>query len=252
MVVMGKARPDWYGSAFDVRSTQLPWNESTEEDVERVLGVLQPKGGERVLDLGCGHGRHAIELTHRGFEVVGVDLSQDMIDLATEGSLDLDVEFWLADLRELTYADEFDLVLSLNSPLGYFEDDAQNRRAFETVARALRDGGRAFMQIPNVLHAEARLPERSWAVGIELAELIERRWDPDTRRMEGTMLPLELFGGGAPSDPIQFSQRLYSVDELHQLLGQLGMSLTGVFDAAGNPWDPSPGPLDIFVVAQKE
>ena len=72
--------------------------------------------GARVLDVGCGPGRHALELARRGFQVVGVDISQTFVDLAREAAVaeDLDAaEFQVGDARNLKFDSEFDLVISL-------------------------------------------------------------------------------------------------------------------------------------------
>ncbi len=77
-----------------------------------------------------------------------------------------------ADLRQLDFEDEFDLVLSLNDgAVGYFETDEENSRTFEVVATALRSGGAHLMQLPNVLHAERTCRPRSWIAGEEKVEL---------------------------------------------------------------------------------
>ena len=125
--------PDWYRSGFPPITAAMPWTDRTEAEVDRAIMMLRPEGGERVLDLACGIGRHSLELRRRGFEVVGVDISPELLEIAERSAAEegLEVAFMQADLRELAFADEFDLVLSLNDgAVGYFETDAENRRTF--------------------------------------------------------------------------------------------------------------------------
>src|SRR6187402_765328 len=161
---------DWYRSAFPASQTLArPWAEQTEAEIDRVVSILRPEQGARVLDLACGTGRHSIELARRGFSVVGVDIADDLLEVAThdaeEGSVD-GVSFMQADLRKLEFEAEFDLVLNLNDgAIGYFETEEENHRTFEVIAAALRPGGGNLLQLPNVLYAETHLPQKTWIAG---------------------------------------------------------------------------------------
>src|ERR1044072_9960594 len=66
--------PDWYRSGFPPKTAAMPWADRPEAEVDRAGVMLRPQGGERILDLACGIGRHSRELRRRGFEVVGVHL----------------------------------------------------------------------------------------------------------------------------------------------------------------------------------
>lgn len=246
---------DWYRSAFPPEETlKRPWADRTAAEVDRALAMLGAEGGERVLDLACGTGRHALELARRGHPVVGVDISPDLLEVArgdaSAGSLE--ASFLEVDLREMDFEEEFDLVLSLNDgAVGYFETEAENLRTFEVVARALRPGGGHLMQLPNVLYAEAHLPQKTWIEGGSMIELIDHRWDGRTRCLEGTTTPIhfgEVFEGVSP---IPFRQRLYSVDELTGIYASVGMSLVNVFRGNGKPRPPKDTQFELFVAGRR-
>jgi SAM-dependent methyltransferase len=242
--------PDWYRSGFPPITAAMPWADRTEAEVDRAIMMLRPQGGERVLDLACGIGRHSLELRRRGFEVVGVDISPDLLEIAAgEAQLQhLDVEYIEADLRELDLRDEFDLVLSLNDgAVGYFETDAENRRTFEVVAQVLRAGGGHLMQLPNVLHAEAHLPKKSWIVGESTLELSDHRWNAENRYIEGSTVPIRLGEIFDKYEEIPFRQRLYTVEELTEIYESVGMRLANTFAGSGKPRKPKPSQFEIFV-----
>jgi SAM-dependent methyltransferase len=232
----------------------MAWTDRTGAEVDRVEKILQPHGGERILDLACGSGRHSLELRKRGFEVVGADISAELIEIAhgEAAAADLELEFALTDLRDLTYEEEFDLVLNLNDgAIGYLESDEENRRSFEVISRALRPGGRNLVQLPNVLYARERLPQRSWIPASSMVELIEHRWNKKAKRLEGMMLAAH-FGQVLDNlDGIEFSQRLYTVDELREIYASVGMELLRVYNGSGRPKEPKASQFEIFVEARK-
>jgi SAM-dependent methyltransferase len=246
---------DWYRSGFPPITAAMPWADRTEAEVDRAIMMLRPKGGERVLDLACGIGRHGLELCRRGFEVVGVDISGELLEIAA-GEADLQrldkIEFMEADLRELDLHDEFDIVLSLNDgAVGYFETDVENRRTFEVVSRALREGGGHLMQLPNVLHAERNLPQKSWIVGESTLELSDHHWNAEDRYIEGSTVPIRIGEVFEKYEEIPFRQRLYTVEELAEIYESVDMRLANTFSGSGKARKPKPSQFEIFVEGRK-
>jgi 2-polyprenyl-3-methyl-5-hydroxy-6-metoxy-1,4-benzoquinol methylase len=254
MSVLPKEIPqDWYRTAF-ADTADMAWTDRTESEINRALNMLRPPEGARVLDLACGSGRHSLELRRRGFEVVGADISPELLEIARRDAEEqgLEAEFVEADLRELDLDAEFDVVLSLNDgAIGYFETDEENLRSFEVIARALRPGGQHLMQLPNVLYAQKHLPQKSWIAGNSMVELVEHRWNKADRYMEGAMVPIRFGEVLDGLKPIQFRQRLYTIDELREILAGLGIELETVFHGNGRPREPKDSQFEIFVASRK-
>jgi SAM-dependent methyltransferase len=246
---------DWYATAFDGMSAEMAWTERTESEIQRALTMLRPQGGERILDLACGTGRHSLELVRQGFSVVGVEISPELVEIANRDAAEqgLEATFIEGDLRELDFDAEFDIVLNLNDgAVGYFETDEENHRTFKVISRALKTGGQNLIQVPNVLYARARLPQRSWIPSAGMVELVEHRWNKKQRYMEGAMIPLR-FGETLENldKRIEFRQRLYEVDELREIYASVGMELERVFHGNGRPKEPTEAQFEIFVAARK-
>jgi ubiquinone/menaquinone biosynthesis C-methylase UbiE len=114
-----------------------------------IVLVLDLEPGERLLDLACGSGVHALRLARRGLEVVGLDVAPSLVRYCTEraaaGELS-NVTFVEGDMRALTYRGEFDALVVLSTSFGFF-DDGTNQQVLESIARALRPGGRALLQL---------------------------------------------------------------------------------------------------------
>jgi SAM-dependent methyltransferase len=246
---------DWYATAFDGATAEMAWTERTEAEVNRALTMLRPSGGERILDLASGTGRHSLALARQGFSVVGSEISPELIEIARRDAEEqgLEATFIEGDLRELDFEDEFDIVLNLNDgAVGYFETDEENHRTFEVIARALKPGGRNLIQVPNVLYARARLPQRSWIPSENMVELVEHRWNKKDSYMEGAMIPLRFGEVLEGLKGIEFRQRLYTIEELRGIYASVGMTLERSFHGNGRPKEPTEAQFEIFVSAVKD
>ncbi len=108
----------------------------------------------KIMDLGCGTGRHSIELTKRGYHVLGVDLSKSQLDRAKEKALaeNLDIKFVQADARELSYFAEFDVVIMLcEGGFPLMETDEMNFQILKNAATALQENGKLIFTTLNGL-----------------------------------------------------------------------------------------------------
>jgi len=123
------------------------FTKGTEQEVAFLVDALGLEPDARILDVGCGPGRHAHALARRGFPVVGVDISERFVALARDGApAGAAVTFERADARSLRFEAEFDAVISLcqgafglaGGPDAALDPD---RAVLEGMARALRPGG---------------------------------------------------------------------------------------------------------------
>ena len=133
---------DHLGSAY----LRYSFTKGTEQEVDFLVEVLGLVPGQRVLDVGCGPGRHAHALGRRGIEVHGVDISARFVELATADAPD-GVTFARLDARALPFAAEFDAVISLcQGAFGLADggDETQldpDGAVLAGIARAVRPGG---------------------------------------------------------------------------------------------------------------
>jgi len=127
---------EFMGAAY----LRYSFTKGTEQEVAFLAGVLGLEAGQRVLDVGCGPGRHAHALARRGIEVVGVDLSPRFVELARAGA-PAGATFECLDARRLPYESEFDAALSLcQGAFGLVP--GEDGDVLAGIARALRSGGR--------------------------------------------------------------------------------------------------------------
>lgn len=108
----------------------------------------------KILDIGCGTGRHSIELAKRGYKVVGIDLSESQLKGAREkaSGLNLQITFQKHDARNLPFLHEFDLVIMLcEGAFPLMETDEMNFQILQNAANALKPKGKLFFTTLNGL-----------------------------------------------------------------------------------------------------
>jgi SAM-dependent methyltransferase len=119
------------------------FTKGTAQEVEFLVGALHLEPGMRVLDVGCGPGRHALALAARGIEVVGIDISERFIAIATEDTAaGAPATFRRLDARTLDYDTDFDAAISLCQGAFGLVGPASDGDVLAGMAAAIRPGGR--------------------------------------------------------------------------------------------------------------
>lgn len=118
------------------------FTKGTVPEVDALVAMLGLGPGTRVLDVGCGPGRHAHELARRGVPVHGIDISGRFVELARAGA-PAGATFERMDARALAFDGEFDVVISLcEGAFGLLTGPGENEQALAGMFRALRPDGR--------------------------------------------------------------------------------------------------------------
>lgn len=228
-----KRPPPWWKTFFSddyLRSViaQTPAQVTRQCDfVEAVLGL--PRGAT-ILDVGCGTGLQAIELTERGYLVVGLDLSLPMITRAAEEAQyrNLRINFLHTDIREIQFDGAFDAVVCLGTTFGFFDDDS-NRNVLGRLRDALKPGGRLLLDLVNRDHVIRSQPNLVWFQGDGCVCMEESDFNYFTSRLQ--VKRTMMHEDGRQSDA-EYSIRLYSLHEIGQLLNPLGFR---VIEVSGQP-----------------
>ncbi len=147
----------WYEKLF-TNYAQKYDEESFTQGTRGECDFIEDEAGHdrslRILDIGCGTGRHAIELTKRGYQVMGVDLSESQLKRAREKAEEagLEIDFRQADARNLPFSAEFDMAIMLcEGGFPLMETDEMNYQILKNAAKALKPGGKFIFTTLNGL-----------------------------------------------------------------------------------------------------
>ncbi len=250
----GVTATPWYASFFGeeyfhIYGSMLS-DERTAREVEGIVKLLALPPGSHILDLACGHGRHAIPLAERGYRVTGQDLSEVFLNRARAEAVTRGVHVnWVhSDMREIPFVDEFDAIINIFTAFGYLESDAEDQLVLHQVHRALRPGGRLLLEL---MHRDA-LIRGFQPFGVSRREdglLVteERRFDQRTGR--NAVQVTVIYPDGRRSE-LRHEARIYTLTELARMLARSALEL----HATCGGLDGSQLTLDsrrLVVIAQK-
>jgi SAM-dependent methyltransferase len=235
----------WYEDWFWSDAYTQVYNHRDETDAEQLVDLIQraidPSPTARLLDVGCGRGRHARALARRGYRVTGVDLSEDAIaearSAAAEKGLDDVTSFQVGDMRDPVCEACADGVVNLFTSFGYFQDDADNEQALRAMAAALSPGGwflQDFLNAPVVAESlGASTHETEGGLTIH-----QNRWMEDGR--VNKEITIEHADG---PDTFHESVRLYTLCDLKEMYAAVGLELVTLFgNYDGDDYAPDESP----------
>ena len=147
---------EWFKSWFDSKYYHILYkNRNTQEAhflIKNLVNLLIPDKNSLILDLGCGSGRHSIELNKMGYKVDGIDLSTKSLEIAKpfENSR---LKFIRADFRKLDFENKYDIILNLFTSFGYFDKENEHAQVFKQIFKSLKNNGHFVIDFLNTKKA---------------------------------------------------------------------------------------------------
>lgn len=222
---------EWYQDWFDENYLAL-YSHRDDRDAQRqidlLLRELRPGADDRILDLGCGSGRHVAELRRRGFSVIGLDLSETLLSRARNDYPRCC--FVRGDMRYIP--GRFDMILSLFTSFGYFDSHSENQKVLHAVSESLNPGGRFWLDFLNADTLRQNLePEQDVQVSDTVCVHVRRSIN------NGFIVKDIRFQ--TPDGPIDYRERvrLYTRNQLKTMLESAEMRVEKVFgNYSGVKW----------------
>ncbi|MEK7477050.1 MAG: class I SAM-dependent methyltransferase [Candidatus Coatesbacteria bacterium] len=246
---------------------------TTQQDCDFLVDLMrrQNAGSPRLLDLACGTGRHAVEMAKRGYDVTGVDISEERLQDAQSQATKLgftNCRFLKADLRDLRLEPSFGYAYSFFNTFSLFVDNDDLLTILGKCRSCLTEGGRIVIEVGSLWCpiADGKFHNDSYEQKHDRGTLI--------RTVKGTLrlarannvyrhdrvIQYRRDGVDYPPEDAPATQRIYSINEW-DLLGRLtGMRIEHVFGAMDitheitdpNSCDGKPGDHELVLVLARQ
>lgn len=145
-------KKEWFGEWFNSPFYHILYKNRDNREarifVDKLTQYFNFNAEDKILDLACGKGRHAIYLNGKGMHVTGVDLSEDNIEYASQYT-NPGLDFYIHDMRAVFAYNQFDYILNLFTSFGYFDTVEEHKKVIICAAKALKGGGKFVLDFLN-------------------------------------------------------------------------------------------------------
>lgn len=245
----------WFEEWFDSPLYEKIYSNRNKEEAALLANLIETiipiEKYSNILDLGCGRGRHSITLAQRGYQVTGLDLSEEAIHKArrlaeNEGLANL--QFFIGDMRDqLDYT--FDAVLNLFTTFGYFLDDSENIKVLFNVKNMIKNDGIFIQDFLNSSYIKKTLVPHETGRYENLYYEIERRIE------NGMVFKNIRFTGPDLTEPVEYNERvkLYNLTWFKEQLSNTGLKLQATYgEYDGRSYDEQESSRMIMVSKKSE
>jgi SAM-dependent methyltransferase len=234
--------PEWTHDYFE-RGHAQRWGLPTPSEHVRweaagLWNLLQLPPASRVIDIGCGHGRHALAIAELGSEIIGLDSSVALLNRARHLAVELDVPLRLirADMRRLPFRSGCLPAVLIMDAFGFFDDEESNEAVLQEAARTVLPGGRLVMKVVNgepiVKGFRESDQEERDGISVVITSTLAMRPPRMTQKIR--------ISGSQGYAEYERRQRLYRVDDLGAAFARAGLTVVGVFaDPHGGRFEPT-------------
>jgi 2-polyprenyl-3-methyl-5-hydroxy-6-metoxy-1,4-benzoquinol methylase len=250
----------WYESLYENYSCKYdkePFVQGTVGECDFIEQEVNRDKSVRIIDIGCGTGRHAIELTKRGYNVTGVDLSEDQIKRAKEKAQEagVTIDFQTQDARNLSFDGEFDLAIMLcEGGFSLMETDEMNFEILKNATKALKSKGKLIFTALNGLfplfHSVNEFYKSAQKEG--QSQCKECSFDLMTFRDYNTVVLEDDLGN---KKELKCNERYYVPSEITWLLKTLGYKKIEIFGVKLGTYSRkdklTPEDFEMLVIAEK-
>ncbi|MFM6926398.1 MAG: class I SAM-dependent methyltransferase [Ferruginibacter sp.] len=215
---------DWFNSPY---YHQLYFNRDDREAaafIDKLINYLKPATGSTMLDVACGKGRHSIQLAGKGFDVTGIDLSDDSITEALLSQTE-SLHFYKHDMRLPFWINYFNYAFNFFTSFGYFKTRREHDNAIRTIAQAIKKDGIFVMDFLNVHYAEDHLVHQS-EKEIDGINFLITKWYDETHFYKKIVVEDEKL-----REPLIYTEKVakFSLGDFTEMFAYQGLQMQEVF-----------------------
>jgi len=237
---------NWFNSPY---YHQLYFNRDEKEAaafIDKLIDYLKPLPASSMLDVACGKGRHSIHLAEKGFDVTGIDLSEDSITEALQHEAE-NLHFFLHDMRLPFMINYFDYAFNFFTSFGYFKTRREHDNAIRTIAQSIKPGGCFVMDYLNVHYAESNLVHQ-FDKEIDGVNYFITKWFDETHFYKKIQVEDD-----ALKEPLIYTEKVakFSLGDFTEMFAYQGLQIQDVFgDYNFGNYDVNKSPR-LVMVAKK-
>jgi SAM-dependent methyltransferase len=218
---MDKKYNNWHKKFFkglwnEVQLKMYP-DAQTLEQTKFIIDALKLRKKDKILDVPCGAGRISNQLAKKGYGVVGIDSNTHMINQALKIKKSYNAKYFLKDMGDIDFENEFDSVICFWGSFGYFDDDV-NLKFLENVYRALKPRGKFLLDTNTVESILSKFQKTGWFKVGNIYVLEYRTYDEINSRINSDWT----FIKNGKIENKSTAIRLYTYKELTDLLKKIG------------------------------
>jgi SAM-dependent methyltransferase len=214
--------------------------------INKLIGYLHPAANAAMLDVACGKGRHSMQLAAKGFDVTGIDLSEDSIREALKNESG-NLHFYQHDMRLPFWINYFDYAFNFFTSFGYFKTQREHDNAIRTIAQSLKKGGTFVMDYLNVHYSEDHVVHQS-EKEVDDVNFIITKWFDETHFYKKIVVEDQ-----AMAEPVIYTEKVakFSLGDFTEMLAYQGLQIQEVFgDYAFSNYDVKRSPR-LIMIAKK-
>ena len=214
---------EWFDSPYYYQLYFKRDKKEAAEFINKLINYLKPKPDSFMLDVGCGRGRHSVQLASKGFDVTGIDLSEESIQKAKKESDHL--HFFIHDMRLPFWINYFGYAFNFFTSFGYFNTRREHDNAIRTVAQSLRPNGIFVIDYLNVHFAEDHLIHQS-EIEIDGVNYYLTKWFDETHFYKKIIIEDDKL-----KEPLEFREKVakFSLGDFTEMLSYQQMQVQEVF-----------------------
>lgn len=234
---------DWFNSSYYHLLYFNRDDKEAEAFIDKLIAYLKPLPGSCMLDVACGKGRHSVQLANKGFDVTGIDLSDDSINEALKFQSDM-LHFYKHDMRLPFWINYFDYAFNFFTSFGYFKTRREHDNAIRTIAQSIKSNGVFVMDFLNVHYAEDHLVHQS-EKEIEGINFIITKWYDETHFYKKIIIEDESL-----QEPLVYTEKVakFSLGDFTEMFAYQGLQLQEVYgDYSFSNYDVKRSPRMVMI-----
>ncbi len=241
-------KTDWFRDWFESKDYLDVYNHRNEKDaqllIELILNSINPTKDKIFLDAACGIGRHSLILASFGFKVIGFDLSRNLLFKAKDVAISkkYNIDFLLADLRNVQFKNRIDIILNLFTSFGYFSTDEENFRFVKNASEFIKKEGFYVLDFLNLEYLAKTLVPKSEKT-IDGKNIIEQR-----EIRNGRIIKTVIINNENITKKFHESVKLYNSNFIIKKFNSFGFKLFKSYgDYFGNIYNEEDSPRLILI-----